>query len=355
MEKRPDAPPRCRLGGRAWYTEAVRPRVFVTRRLPGRALERLAGEVALEVWPARGAPPPEVLAQRTREVEGLLCLLTDRVDAALLERSPRLRVVSSCSVGLDHVDLAAATALGIPVGHTPGVLAETTADLAFALLLAAARRVVEADRFVRGGGWTWEERWHPDAFLGRDVHGATLGVIGLGAIGRAVAARARGFGMRVLGWTRSGRRVEGVESAALPALLEGSAFVSVHLALTPETRGLLDARALARLPEGAVLVNTARGGIVDEAALADALRTGRLAAAALDVFATEPLESSSPLLGLPNVILTPHIGSASVETRSRMAELAVDNLRAGLAGRPLLHCGNPGVIQRGVAAEGEGP
>jgi glyoxylate reductase len=319
----------------------VRPRVFVTRRLPGRALERLAERVELDVWPQHGAPPPEALARRTREAEGLLCLLTDRVDAALLAASPRLRVVSSCSVGLDHVDLAAATARGIPVGHTPGVLAQTTADLAFALLLAAARRVVEADRFVREGRWTWEERWHPAAFLGRDVHGATLGVLGLGAIGRAVAARARGFGMRVLGWTRSGRRVDGVEAAELPDLLARSDFVSIHLALAPETHGLLDARALARLPEGAVLVNTARGGIVDETALAEALASGRLAGAALDVFAREPLEPTSPLLRAPNLVLTPHIGSASVATRGRMAELAVENLLAGLAGLPLPHCGNP--------------
>jgi glyoxylate reductase len=221
------------------------------------------------------------------------------------------------------------------------VLAQTTADLAFALLLAAARRVVEADRFVREGRWTWEERWHPAAFLGRDVHGATLGVLGLGAIGRAVAARARGFGMRVLGWTRSGRRVDGVEAAELPDLLARSDFVSIHLALAPETHGLLDARALARLPEGAVLVNTARGGIVDETALAEALASGRLAGAALDVFAREPLEPTSPLLRAPNLVLTPHIGSASVATRGRMAELAVENLLAGLAGLPLPHCGNP--------------
>ena len=318
------------------------PRVFVTRRLPGSALDRLAEQSDLEVWRGAGAPPPAALHEAARRAEGLLCLLTDRIDAALIEACPRLRVLSSCSVGLDHVDLEAARARGIPVGFTPGVLVETTADLAFGLMLAAARRVVEADRFVRDGGWTWERRWDPDGFLGLDVHGATLGVIGLGAIGRAVARRAGGFGMRVLGWSRTRREVEGVEIAPLEAVLERSDFLSVHLALTPETRGLLNAEALARVRPGAVLVNTARGGIVDEGAIARALHSGRLAAAAIDVFAVEPLEPGSPLLTAPNLVLTPHIGSASVVTRSRMADLAVDNLLAGLAGRPMPHCADPG-------------
>jgi glyoxylate reductase len=320
---------------------SARPRVFSTRNLPGGVLARLARRVSLEVWPDPGAPEREVLAAGARDAEGLLCLLTDRIDAALIEGCPRLRVISSCSVGLDHVDLEAATRRGIPVGYTPGVLAETTADLAFALLLGAARRIVEADGFVREGRWTWEHRWDPDGFLGRDVYGATLGVIGLGAIGRAVAARARGFGMRVLGWSRTPRELEGVESVALSELLAAAQFVTVHVALTPETRGLLDAAALARMREDAILVNTARGGIVDEAALVAALRGGRLAAAAFDVFAREPLDPASPLLDAPNLVLTPHIGSASVATRSRMAELAVENLVAGLEGRAMPRCANP--------------
>ena len=320
---------------------SVRPRVFATRDLPGGALARLARRVSLQVWSNPGAPEREALASGARDAEGLLCLLTDRIDAALIQGCPRLRVISSCSVGLDHVDLEAATRRGIPVGYTPGVLAETTADLAFALLLAAARRIVEADGFVREGRWTWEHRWDPDGFLGRDVYGATLGVIGLGAIGRAVAARARGFGMRVLGWSRTPRELEGVESVEFSELLAAAQFVTVHVALTPETRGLLDAAALARMREDAILVNTARGGIVDEAALVAALRGGRLAAAALDVFAREPLDPASPLLDAPNLVLTPHIGSASVATRSRMAELAVENLVAGLEGRAMPRCANP--------------
>ena len=324
-------------------------RVFVTRRLPGPALERLARRPGLEVeiWPRREAPTPRALARACRDAEGLLCLLSDRVDAALLAAAPRLRVISSYSVGVDHVDLAAATARGIPVGHTPGVLTETTAELALALLLAAARRIPEADRRVRAGGW--RQGWDPAGLLGRDLRGATLGVIGLGAIGRALAARGRALGMRVLGWSRSRRRVAGVEPAGLAELLARRDFVSVHVALAPQTRGLLGARELARMRPGAILVNTARGGIVDEAALARALRSGRLGGAALDVFAREPLPRSSPLLGAPNLVLTPHIGSASVATRARMAELAVENLLAGLAGRPLPRCANPEALRRGSA------
>jgi glyoxylate reductase len=317
------------------------PRVFATRRLPGSALERLAERAEVAVWPGPGAPSARALAAGAREAAGLLCLLTDRIDAELLDNCPTLRVVSSCSVGVDHIDLAALSARGIPVGFTPGVLAETTADLTFGLLLAAARRIPEAERFLREGGWTWERRWKPEMLLGRDVHGATLGVVGLGAIGRAVARRARGFDMRVLGWSQSRRAVPGVEGVELSALLERSDFVSIHVALAPETRGLIDSAAFDRMRPGAILVNTARGGVVDETALAAALRSGRLAAAALDVYASEPIDPASPLLGAPNLVLTPHIGSASIATRTRMADLAVENLLAGLEGRPLPHCANP--------------
>jgi glyoxylate reductase len=317
------------------------PFVFATRALPGRALVRLAERVQLEVWSGPGAPSASDLLAGTRRAEGLLCLLTDRVDAAVFERSPRLRVVSSCSVGVDHVDLAAASARRIPVGFTPGVLVESTADLTFALLLAAARRIPEADRFVRAGGWTPARQWEPDLLLGRDLSGATLGVVGLGAIGRAVVRRATGFGMRVLGSTRSGRAVDGVEPADLDALLAASDFVTLHVALTDETRGLMNAARLARMRPGAILVNAARGGLVDEGALVRALASGRLAAAALDVFSSEPLDPESPLLAAPNLVLAPHIGSATLATRTRMADLAVENLLAGLEGRPLVHCANP--------------
>jgi glyoxylate reductase len=241
---------------------------------------------------------------------------------------------------VDHIDIEAACARRIPVGHTPGVLTETTADLTFALLLAAARRVVQSDAALRRGRWTPERRWELDGFLGRDLHGATLGLVGLGPIARAVARRAKGFGMRVRGWSRSAPKWAGVENASLQEVLEGSDFVSVHVALAEETRGLIGADALARMRPGAILVNTARGGIVDETALVAALRSGQLAAAALDVYAQEPLPSDSPLLDVDNLVLTPHIGSASVATRIRMADLAVENLLAGLAGRRLPHCAN---------------
>ncbi len=251
------------------------------------------------------------------------------------------------SVGVDHIDIAAATAREIPVGHTPGVLAETTADLAFALLLAAARRIPEADRFVRSGAWTSPRRWEPDMLLGVDLHRGVLGVIGLGAVGQAVARRAQGFGMQVLGWTRSGRSVAGVELVAFEELLARADFASVHVALTPETVGLLDAGAIRRMKPGAVLVSTARGGIVDEEALAAALRRGDLRAAALDVFVDEPLASTSPLLAAPNLVLAPHIGSATIDTRRRMAALAVENLIAGLESRTLLHCANAVGLESG--------
>ena len=318
-------------------SDSALPRVFATRSLPGRALQRLAETSDLDVWEGPGGPPDEALRGRTREAEGLLCLLTDTVDEALFAACPRLRVVSSVSVGLDHIAVEAAQARGISVGFTPGVLVETTADLTFALLLAAARRIVEADRFVREGQWTWERRWEPDLLLGRDVGGAVLGVVGLGAIGRAVARRAGGFSMRVLGWNRTPRAIAGIECVELDVLLSESDFLSVHVALTPQTRGLIGPTQIARMKRGAVLVNTSRGGIVDEAAVAAALHEGRLGAAALDVFESEPLQADAPILAAPNLVVAPHIGSASVATRERMADLAVDNLLAGLAGRPLPH------------------
>ena len=322
------------------------PEVFVTRALPAEVLARLDGRASWRCWPGEGAPPRQALLEGAARAEGLLCLLTDRIDATLLDAAASLRVISSCSVGLDHIDLAAASVRGIPVGHTPGVLAETTADLTLALALAAARRIPEADAFVRSGGWTPERHWAPDLMLGRDLHGSTVGLVGLGAIGQAVARRLAGFGCRVLGWTRSGRGVPGVEAVALEALLPASDFVSLHVALAEETRGLLGAAELAAMKPGSILVNTARGGLVDEAALARALASGHLAAAALDVFEGEPLDPASPLLAAPNLVVAPHIGSASVRTRTRMAELAVENLLAGLAGEPMPACANAADLSR---------
>ncbi len=318
------------------------PRVFVTRQLPGAALAQLERQVQLEVWPDPLPPPYALLCERARRADGLITLLTDRVDAALLSQAPGLRAVSNVAVGYDNIDVAACTQRRIPVGHTPGVLTETTADFAFALLLALARRVAEADRYVREGHW---RTWEPGLLLGPDVHGATLGVVGLGAIGAAVARRARGFGMRVLYVSRSARpeleRALSLECVDKDALLAQSDFVSLHVPLSAETRGWLGRAELARMKRGALLVNTARGGVVDPAALVEALAAGPLGGAALDVTDPEPLPPDSPLLQLPNVLLAPHIASASHATRGRMAAMAVDNLLAALAGQRPPHCVNP--------------
>jgi glyoxylate reductase len=324
---------------------AGRVKIFASQQLPGGALKRLAQACELDTWEQDIPVPADELRRRLRGCDGLLCLLTNRVDRQLLADCPQLRFVSSMSVGVDHVDVAALTERRIPLGNTPGVLVDTTADLAFALLLAAARRVPEADSYVRDGQWSPRRPWFPDMFVGKDVAGATLGVIGLGPIGQAVARRAAGFDMRVIGWTPSGRQVAGVESAGLETTLAEADFLSIHVALCKDTRGLIDAAAISRMKRGAVLVNTARGGIVDETALAVALQSGALFAAGIDVFEQEPVAPDNPLLRLPNVVVAPHIGSATVATRSRMAALAVDNLLAALAGRPMPHCVNPEVYR----------
>ena len=318
-------------------------KVFASQQLPGDALDRLAAHCELEVWREPTPVPAQVLAERLHDCTGLLCLLTNRVDRQLLAECPGLLYVSSMSVGVDHVDVAALTERGIPLGNTPGVLVDTTADLSMALLLAAARRIPEADRYVRDGQWKPERPWFPDMFVGKDVAGATLGIVGLGEIGQAVARRARGFGMRVIGWTRSGRVVDAVEAASLEQVLAQADFVSVNVALYDDTRMLINAAAIAGMKPGAVLVNTARGGIVDEHALAQALRSGALFAAGIDVFEREPVELDNPLLALPNVVLAPHIGSASQRTREQMAALAANNMIAALGGKRMPHCVNPEV------------
>ena len=318
-------------------------RVFITHQLPGDRVHDLSRYCELNVWMGPGLLSSQNLRDELAGCVGLVCLLTDRIDRDLIAAMPDLAFVSSMSVGVDHVDVAALTARGIPLGHTPGVLVETTADTAFALMLAAARRVVEADQFVRKGNWTRENAWSPEFFTGKDVSGATLGIVGLGEIGQAVARRAAGFGMEVLAWNRSLREVTGVENVSLDELLLRSDFVSLHLALTAETRGLLDADRIALMKPGAVLVNTARGGIVDEQALAAALASGQLSAAGIDVFEHEPVAADNPLLSLPNVVVAPHIGSATVMTRAKMADLAVENAIAALKEQAMPYCVNPEV------------
>jgi glyoxylate reductase len=310
-------------------------RVFVTRKLPGDALDRLREHADVDLWPDDLPPPYDELREHARDADGLICLLTDRIDAALLEGATRLRVISNVAVGYDNIDLAAAAGRGIPVGNTPGILTETTADLAFALLLAAARRVVEGDRFERAGRW---QTWDPSLLLGRDVHDATLGIVGYGKIGQAVARRAQGFSMRVL-YPARGDRLDASrhpgEPVALDDVLRRSDFVSLHVPLTPQTHHMIGERELRAMKPAAILVNTARGAIVDQPALVRALREGWIAGAGLDVMEEEPLPPSDALLSAPNVVLLPHIGSASHATRARMASMAVDNCLAGLRGEPL--------------------
>jgi glyoxylate reductase len=298
-------------------------RVFVTRKLPGTALERLAAEHEVEVWPGELPPPRDELLAGVADAEGLLSLLSDRVDAELIDSAANLRAVANYAIGFDNIDLEAAAARGIQIGNTPDVLTDATADLAWALMLTAARRIVEAHRAVVDGEW---RTWEPEGWVGVDIHGATLAVIGAGRIGRAVAQRATGFAMDVV-------TVDLGDD--LHAALERADFVSLHTPLTPETRHLIDAEALAVMKPTAILVNTSRGPIIDQDALATALREGRLGAAALDVTDPEPLPADHPLLETPNLLVVPHIGSATKTARAAMADRAVDNLLAALDDRPM--------------------
>lgn len=303
-------------------------RVFVTRRLVGDALERLrAAGHEVDVWPGAEPPPPAQLVEHAAPADALLCTLSDRIDAGFLDANPQLKVIANYAVGLDNVDLAAAHRHGIPVGNTPEVLTDATADIAFALLLAAARRLPQAAQTVKDGRWG---TWQPDGHLGADLVGATLGIVGAGRIGQAVARRARGFDMQILETTSRG-------GTPLDELLARSDFVSLHVPLTRQTHHLIDAAALKQMKRTAILVNTARGPIVDQQALIDALHAGEIAGAALDVTDPEPLPPDHPLLQAPNALVLPHIGSATARTRATMAELAVDNVLAGLAGEPLPH------------------
>jgi len=302
-------------------------RVFVTRRLPGGALDRLSAEHEVEVWPEPLPPPRDELLTRMPELDGLLSLLTDRVDAELIEAAPRLRAISNYAVGVDNIDIEAASARGIPVGNTPGVLTDTTADLAVALMLGIGRRLVDGDAYVRRGEW---RTWEPELLLGHDLHEATVGILGFGRIGQAVARRLEGFECTVLHTSRSG-------GVSFEELLERSDFVSVHTPLTNDTRGLIGEEALRRMKQSAYLVNTARGPVVDTDALTAALQAGEIAGAALDVTDPEPLPADHPLLDAPKLLVLPHLGSATHATRERMADMAVDNLLAGLRGERMPH------------------
>jgi len=317
------------------------------RRLLEPGLSLVQGFCEADIWSGELPPSRAEILQRVPGVHGLVSLLTDRVDAPVMEAAgPALKVISNCAVGVDNVDLPAASARGIPVGNTPGVLTEATADHTFALLLAAARRVAEGERQVRRGGW---KTWSLDGLLGADLHGSTLGIVGYGRIGRAVARRAAGFGMRILFCdTAPASPQPGVAAVQVDfeTLLKESDFLSLHCPLSEETRNLIDERTLGKMKPGAILVNTARGAVVDMQALHAALQAGRLAAAALDVTVPEPLPTDHPLLKLENCLVTPHIASASRRTRAEMSRMAAENLVAGLKGQRLPHCVNPEVYTR---------
>ena len=323
----------------------LRPRVFVARRIPDDGLDPIRAACDVAVWEDELPPPRDELLRAVAGCDGILTLLTDRVDDALLDAAgPQLRVVSDLAVGFDNVDVPACTRRRIAVGNTPGVLTETTADLAFALLMAGARRIAEGDRLVRAGGW---RTWGPMAFLGTDVHGSTLGIVGFGRIGQAVARRAAGFGMPVLYASRD-RVAPEIEAAAggatfvpLDELLARADFVSVHVPLGPATRHFIGAAELARMKSTAILINTARGPVVDQAALYEALRDGVIGGAALDVTDPEPMPGHDPLLTLENCLVVPHIASASRATRGRMAAMAAANLLAGVRGARLPNPVNP--------------
>jgi len=310
----------------------TKPNVYVTRMIPQKGLDMLYEFCDAEVWEGETPPPREVLLERVRGRDGLLPLLTDTIDSALMDAAgPQLKIIANYAVGYDNIDVAAATDRGIMVTNTPGVLTETTADFAFALLMATARRIAEGMDYVRAGKW---QTWGPKLLLGQDIHGATLGIIGMGRIGTAVARRAQGFGMRILYYDPYCREDRGAALGAqcvdLDTLLAESDFVSIHVPLTDDTYHMIDAEALCKMKPSAVLINTARGPVVDPDALYAALKDGVIAFTGLDVTEPEPLPAEDKLLSLNNIIVCPHIASASVATRTKMATMAATNLIAVL-------------------------
>jgi glyoxylate reductase len=322
-------------------------RVYITNIFPDAAVEMLNPIALIKQWKGETVLPYNVLKDKVRDVDGLLCLRADKIDAGIMEAAANLKVISTSAVGFDNIDISQATRRGIPVGYTPGVLSETTADLAFALLMAAARRIAESDRYVRNGNWG--SAWQPLLMYGQDIHHATLGIVGLGRIGTAMARRARGFQMRIL-YSNPHRHEDiekelGVEYVSLPDLLSSSDFISIHVPLNDATRDMIGRAEMALMKPTAILINTARGQIVDQRALYEALKSGKIKGAGLDVFNKEPIPPDDPLLKLENIVFTPHIGSATKTTRDRMAVLAVENLIAGLEGNRLPHCVNPEVYK----------
>jgi len=316
----------------------AKPKVFVTREIPAKGLDLVKEFCDADVWPDDMPPSRAELLARIREVDGVLTLLTEKVDAEFMNAAPQLKVISNMAVGFDNVDVVEATHRKIPVGNTPGVLTDATADMAFALLLSAARRLPEGQKYIRDGLW---KTWHPQLLLGADFVGATLGIVGFGRIGQAVAKRAQGFGLRVIYFDPTAQPAFGASSVDLEALLRESDFVSLHVPLNQETRHLVNIEFLSKMKPNAILVNTSRGGVVNQSALYAALKSKRIFAAALDVTDPEPLPENDPLLELENCLIIPHLGSASKHTRDMMSVLAAQNLIAGLKGEKLPNCVNP--------------
>ena len=321
-----------------------KPKVFVTRTIPEKGFEIVRDFCDVDLWPSELPPTRDELLQHVRGIDGLLCLLTDRVDREVMDQAgPLLKVISNLAVGFDNIEVQAATQRKIPIGNTPDVLTDATADFAFALMIAVARRILEAERYVHEGKW---KTWGPMVLLGVDLKGATLGLIGFGRIGKAMAHRAAGFDMRVIYYDPNEKKQDPELNATqvnFETLLKESDFISLHTPLTPDTRHLINAEALSKMKPNAVLVNTARGPVVDMDALYEALKEKRIFGAALDVTEPEPLPMDSPLLTLDNIVIAPHIASASKITRDKMAWMAAQNLIAGLKGERLPNCVNPQV------------
>ena len=324
-----------------------KPRVYVTRQIFPDALDLIEKTAELELWPDEEPPSPEQLREAMADVDGAIINVMDRIDAPLLDAAPKLRVLSQVAAGLDNIDIPEATKREILVGYTPGVLAKSTADLAFALLLAVARRVVESDKWVREGNWKISH--HPMFWLGSEVNGSTLGILGLGGIGLETAKRGLGFDMKIIYHSRT-RKPEleakyGFKYATLNRVLAQSDFLSIHVPLTPETNRFIGEKQLKKMKPTAILINLSRGPVVDTDALYKALTEGWIAGAGLDVFDPEPVPADHPLLGLDNVVVLPHIGSASNRSRRDMHLLAARNLVAGLKGERLEECANPEVYE----------
>ena len=324
-----------------------KPQVYITRDLPERGLKKIKEHFDAEVWPEYAPPPKKVIADKVATVDALVSLLSDKIDPEVFNAAPKLKIVSQLAVGFDNIDIAEATRRGIYVTNTPEVLTDTTADFAWALLMAIARRVAEADKYVRTG--KWKVSWHPAMLSGRDIYGATIGIIGAGRIGYAVAKRAKGFDMRVLFYDVIPRpemekdlRAKKVD---LDTLLKESDFVSVHVPLMKETHHLVNAQKLSLMKKTAYLINNSRGPVVDEKALYEALRKGQIAGAGLDVFEQEPTPVDNPLLKLDNVVVAPHISSASLETRAKMSEMVAENLVAFFEGKRPPNLVNSDVIK----------